>query len=263
MEKQEIEYNLDNIDYDSLLKITKKEEIEVPKPEYKVSNFKKYFKYYGLPITILLFAISITSILWAIKAPIVYIFLAVGLLFPFGLGMFIYLTIRLYLDKHKITSTLIKAVSKNFIVANYMLSNKRVIKRVHLIDKDGISFKTGDLRYIIERDRMWYDENNYPNLFYIPNIPVPLEFNFAKYLIHFRSNIVKNVQPEKILDEYQRPIDVMYTSESLETFRRDKFLKNFHSKSTPEMLKAFYWVSTAFAVVSIALIIYMYLKRGG
>ncbi len=260
--------DLDSINYEDLkysINFDKKEDekindIKVPEPKYKVSGFRKYLKYYGVPITIMLFGVSTIAIMWALNVSIIWIFVALALTFPITALMTIFLTIRLYLDKNRIKDALLKVLTKNFIIANFMLSNKRIVKRVFKIDADGISFKDGTLRYIVERNRIWFDENSYPNLYYVPNIPTPLEFNFSKYIKHFRAEMVKGTTPDKISDEYDRPIDVMYTSESLETFRRDKFLKNFHGKTTPEIMKAFYFVSAAFAVVCIVLIIYMYVR---
>ncbi len=218
-----------------LKKIKLRMDVPIPKTEYKTPNKTK--KYYLIPISIIILTIIFLFLVFMSNIHFLYKIMISILLTPVFIGMSMYFIIRIYWDRKKIQSKIIKNLSKNFIIANFFLTQKRIIKRVCLIKDDGISFNIKDKLYILDFEKIWYDENNYPNSFYIPNYPNPLGFDFLK---HFKGFIEQLKKGEEFKDEYGNLVDVTYDSQSLDKFKKDKFFTEMHKQITPEMLKIIY-----------------------
>lgn len=271
-EKKEAELLKGLVSADEIIKLDKAK-LDIPKnipkpPKFSKEELRKklnsptkdtgwrepntFLKYYSIPIFIFicmiggLFFIVTNSRALGFMYMIVLIFYA-GILIPFGLGIIAYFILRLVAwDRNKLTGKIIVNVSKNFFIMNFFKPNKRIIKRVVLIDSDGISIKYEDKRYIIDMENTWLDENNYPNGYFLPNLPQQLSFNFAKYLISISKD-----NPNPLTDDGEK-IEVTYSSKNLEVFKKDKLFFEFHQQITPETMKLLYF---AFGLIGVAFLV--------
>jgi hypothetical protein len=253
-----------------------------PKPINKEEELKKQFskipeqtgyskpniflKYYLAPLLIIFFNICGVVALLIMKSSlgnwfIIILIFYCGIALPLFLGIISYFFIRLIaFDRNKVTGKIISSVSKNFIVAYFYLTQKRIKRRVCLIDDDGISFHIKDARYIIDREKCFQDEENYICGFWLPDLPNQLGFDFVKY-IDVYLNAVKDKDLTTSRDRENNIIDVTYSSKNLEKFRKDKIFYEFHEQMTPEAMKIVYILLGVIALCVIAFIIMFVTKN--
>ena len=237
-----------------------------PKNEKEIINFDSGFKktntflrYYFTPLFILFCNIAGLVSLFVFKQQLGYFFIIalifyVGICMPLLLGIFGFMILRLIVfDKHKLSNKIIPMVSRNFIVVNLLLTQKRIKRIICLLNKDGISFYIGKLLYIIDKDKIFFDEDNFPNGFWFPNLPNQLGLDYDDDRIN---NYFKKISEGDIpRDKKNNVIDIIYSSENLEKFRKDKVFWEFHEKVTPETLKMVYILLGVVALCVVAIII--------
>ena len=226
------------------------------------SGFKKpntFLKYYLTPFFILFCNILGFVSLFIFRQQLGYFFMIalifyVGICMPLLLGIFGFMILRLIVfDKHKLSNIIIPMISRNFIIVNLLLTQKRIKRVVALLNKDGISFYIGKLLYIIDRDKIFYDEDNFPNGFWFPNLPNQLGLDYDDERINsYFQKISKGDIPK---DKNNNIIDIIYSSENLEKFRKDKVFYEFHEKTTPETLKMVYLLFGIICLFIIAIVI--------
>lgn len=224
-----------------------------------------FLKYYFIPLLIIFFNICGVIALFIFKSSFGFWFMIIlifycGIALPLFLGIIGFFVIRFFaFDKNKITGKIISNVSKNFIVAYFFLTQKRIKRRVCLIDDDGISFHIKDMRYIIDREKCFQDEENYICGFWLPDLPNQLGFDFVKY-IDVYLNAVKNKDLTTSRDRENNIIDVTYSSKNLEKFRKDKIFYEFHEQMTPEAMKIV-WVLLGVICLCVIAFIIMFVTK--
>lgn len=226
-------------------------------PEQTGYNMPNIFlKYYLIPILIIIFNIAGIGFIFSYRSLFGFWFMIIllfycGIVLPIFIGIIGYFIIRLLIfDKNKVTGKIRSMISKNFIIANFFLTQKRIIKRICPIDNDGISFHIKDNRYIIEKGECWNDEDNFINGYWLPNFPNQLRLNFAKYIDKYLESIKKGNLKESV-DSEGNTIDLSYSSRNLEVFRKDKLFYEMHQQITPESMKLIY---ICLGVIALALI---------
>lgn len=216
--------------------------IKVDETGYKKPNI--FLKYYLMPIFIILFNIGGLVFLFSIREVLknwFYIILVfyIGLALPLFLGIAGYSFIRLYLDKNRILNKIIPVLPKNFIKAIFFLPQKKQLERICLLNNDGISFNIKDAKYIIDADKIFFDEQKYPCGYWLPNIPNQIGFN---------------------LNDEKQIKGINYSSQNLEIFFKDKMFKELHQQITPETLKLLYMAFGIIGLFIVALIIIIAIK---
>jgi hypothetical protein len=173
---------------------------------------------------------------------------------PLWLGLAGFMLLRVIVfDKNKLSNKIIPMVSRNFIVCYLLLQQKRVKKIVCLLNKDGISFYINKLLYIIDREKIFFDNDNFPCGFWFPNLPNQLGLDYDDDSINsYFEKISKGEIPK---DKNNNVIDIIYSSENLEKFRKDKVFYEFHEKVTPETLKLLYFFIGLFVLMVVAIMV--------
>lgn len=251
---------------DELLKINK--EIDKPLTNNKSVKDGIFTKYYKLPLIIFGIIIGILATLYFMGTDKFLMLILITLSIPPCIIFFIYVTVRLIIDRKRIKEAVVPIFSKNFIIANFFLTQKRIKKVLFFINEDGKSFNDGTKKYIVDREKVWLDDLNRPNSYYIPNLPNPLSFNFNGLFIEYAKAIRKFSISEKIEDlivyDYEgKPIDVSYSSENLEGLKRDKFLTEMHRdpNATKEVMKIVYGLFGIITLIIILFIIFILVKK--
>lgn len=198
-------------------------------------------KIYSFPIITLIVCIIISAILIFVKTPLIVMVIVLTFMFPLVLIATVFLIVKLIYDKNQISNFLIKAIRRNFLIANFYTSNKKILKKVVLLDNDGISFKIKEQTYIVDNEKIWFDEEKNPNSFYVWDLPNPIDFKF-------------NLETKKF--------DINYSSINLTKFKKDKIFYEMHTPFTPEMMKILYIMGGVLALAFIViLVMVIILKR--
>jgi len=162
---------------------------------------------------------------------------------------------KLIKDKDKINNKVLPMITKNFIVANFLKENKRTKKVYLLINSDGITTNYKNGLYTIDKNAVWYDENNYPNLYYFEGIPNPLILLSEKNIKKFIS-AVNNGSPNTALDDDGNLIDISFSSQNLQLFKQNKIFEELNKN--PEATKtqlALFGIITALIIALILSIV--------
>lgn len=227
--------------------------IYLEKQKVTLQQDKKNF-YISIGIILsLIFIINISLIV--LKAQLIFIILGLFLTVPIFICLLIWTLLRLFLfgDFNVLRGKIIIAVSSNFIIANFLLTQKRIVKRVCLINEDGISFNVGKKKYTVDGNCIWLDENKNPNSFYVPNLPNPLKFDFVKYL-KLALQQYRKQDNENFTDE----IDVLYSSENLSRLKLDDYMKKMHVDRDADKNKMFIYIFILFIISIIAICVIVF-----
>lgn len=232
--------------------ITKKEEI-VPRSDR--TTIPKYSPIaYIIPVILIIICAIILVIAWT-KGSIVISIIATCILAPIIILCLIVLGVKVYMDRKRIKNfTVTKlSVSKRFIIANIYTSNRRLRKEAYNIDQDSISFTDGKKTYVIDEECVWFDERNFPNLFYIENIPNPVRFAFQDNMGRYIQELLQSGLASK--DNKGRMIDVSYSAENLQLLKKDKIFAELHKNPMMDKFLMIALGLVALAFVAIILII--------
>lgn len=252
--------NLDNIieeykDFQEAIK-NRKKNIEVPEYRKSIELPKKKTRFlYIIPL------INVGVFL------IVFIFLLVigellslfGILFfIFGIPLFLISLItffaKAFIDRKKIKNKVIPILHRNFIVANFLTSNRKKYVVIAPINNDGISFTIGKSDYIIDKEVIWFDEENRPNSFYVPELPNPLKFNFENTIGIF----LEKINNAKDIQEYIKlaiETDIAFSSLNLQMFKKDKIFNDFKTAEGTVSEKFIYMLGGFCVLLLIGLIL--------
>jgi hypothetical protein len=223
--------------------------IRIEKEKFEtVSNVKRI---YIISAIILLIVLVINIAIWTFKVPLVFKILSGIISVPLLFALLVFIIIRLWLfgDFRTLKGNIVLKVTANYIIANFFLTQKRIVKRICLIEPDGITFLYGTGIYNVDYSCVYLDEENRPNSFYVPNLPNPLRLDFMKYLKlaldSFRHSDVEN---------FNEDLDVIYSAENLKLFKKDKFLEEFHRDNSEALNKMIMYI-IAIAVISMIAIV--------
>lgn len=233
-----------------------KKEMEKP---IERTGFKKpsiFKKFYAIPLGLIGIFVTLFILLLIFQVHKIYIFVLAIFTLPVAFIIFLYGLARLYIDKKRIKNKIIPILpDKKFIVANFFLPQKRIIRELFLINDDGKSFNSGkDKVYIIDYEKIWYDTENYPNSYYLPNLPNPMSFNFGGQIQEYAELLkqYKTVENITFKDWSGKDVDISYSSQNLGELKKDKFVNELHRDQ--EAMKEFKQI-VGFMVIIIVLLI--------
>lgn len=207
----------------------------IPKTPYKVKGTNKIPQWI-LGVLLSLIPVISLVIIFILRLPIWMNIVIAIFSFPIMVIGLILLIWRYYKDKHKIKKAVVTQLVDNFVIARFYLPQKRVIERVCLLNKDGISFSLGQSTYLVEEEKIWFNDNNHPVINYLPNIPNPIGFKFEDFLYKYTLAFNQG-ELDKFLDDEGNMIDLSFTSQNLHTFKKNKLFADLMERITPEMMK--------------------------
>lgn len=226
---------------------------DIPKQKIQEKPFKpkpkgRYF--YIIPIITILLSILIGVLLFLFNVKLLYKILYFVIAFPFfSLGSLMFL-IKVYMDRRKILGKAITTLSKNFIVANFFRENKRIDKVPRLVNDDGLTFNYKKGIYTIDRETIWYDDNNFPNAYYIEGLPNPILFGFDKDI----KNFIKKFISDNPRNEGEL-IDLSFSSKTLQLFKKDKIFAEFSRNPDAEKTSLILMGVVALSIIAIVIIV--------
>lgn len=201
--------------------------------------------------TILLCCIAIPLFLFNAKMGLIWPFVSLFICVPLGLFALIGGIIKTFLDRKRIGAAITKRLTKNFVIADIFKNNKRMISRTLKINKDGITASDGEKDYVLDLEAIWYDEQNYPHIFYVENVPNGLSFSFEKEM---KEGIEKLIGQKPFI-KGGKLIDVSYSSENLQKLKKDKFLEELHRPMMSDKERIMYLVLIGCCVLAIVVVI--------
>jgi len=145
--------------------------------------------------------------------------------------------IRITLDRKKIGGWFKKKLTKNFLIAHFILENGREKKEVLNMDKTGIKYEYEGGIYIVDLNCIYLDENNHPNIDYVYGIPNPLKYNYRGLIEKHinRQDLLQTTKDinevSKVIDFEGKEVDLSYSSVNLKKFQEDKFLLEMHRET--------------------------------
>lgn len=233
---EELNEEIAKLEKEVSIKEKPKEKLKPPvydKVKYQVKSKTKY--YYLVPLANIFGSLLILALFFVFQIKLLYTLLYVIFVFPFFFLSGIFFFIRLYLDKNKISGFIIKRLSKNYIIANMFKENKRLVKIVRKLDKEGKGFNYKEGFYCIDMDAIWFDQDNRPNSLYLENIPNPLIFEFSKNIKTFISEVLSST-PKIATDSDGKLIDISFSATTLQLLKKDKIFKDLQRNPESEKL---------------------------
>jgi hypothetical protein len=185
------------------------------------------------------------------KIGLLWFILSLFLAIPLGLFALLGGIIKTWLDRRKIGAAITKKLTRNFIIADIFKNNKRMISRTLKINKDGITATDGEKDYLLDLEAIWYDEQNYPHIFYVENVPNGLSFGFEDEM---RQGIEKMIGQKPFL-KGGKVVDISYSSENLQKLKKDKFLEELHRPMMGDKERMMYLVLIGLCVLAIVLVV--------
>lgn len=213
-----------------LKKIKEKYTSDLPKPEkdqiLKPKRFKKrwlYLSSFVLNLCIIIFWVFVFFAKLLNLYTIIGIIITIPLFMINGLAFFI----LLFLDWRRLKGLAVENFSGAYIIADFLMSNKRTKSLICPLNKDGISFTIGKRDYIVDKEVIWYDERNRPHCYYVPELPNPLKFSFKRAIESYFEIMAKiEQQPELVLKAIQN--DIAFSSTNLQLFKKDKVFSDLN-----------------------------------
>lgn len=191
----------------------------------KTKISKLYFT--GILATVIIFTITVFMII--VKISIVWIFIFLLFAIPIFLGSNAITLIKLYRDRNKIKNFLIKKVAQRFIIANFYTDDKKFKSVCFLVS--GNEFNYGKNTYLVDNETIWYDIDKNANIFYREGIPNPIILNFNKMIDRYNASLDKT----KVYDDEGNLLDLSYSSETLQKFKKDKIFSELHSEGFKDL----------------------------
>lgn len=182
---------------------------------YKIPAQKKKLTYKGIIFTFLLGVSSI--ILGAISQKIFLMLMGAVMSVPiFLFGVFL-LIIRLFLDKDKIKNKIRILLPGEFIIANFLEESKRITKEVIKISDGANLYSNDGGLYLVDSECIIYDDSNYPNVFYIRNLPLPLQITHKE----ITKNIIEQIKEGNVKDSDL--VHYTLSARNMIEFKKNKF----------------------------------------
>jgi len=193
----------------------------------------------------------ISLILYSFKLGL-YFILFIILAFPIFILSCIFFLIKLYSERNRIKSFLIKNLSKNYIIAKFFTENKKIISIAFLVKGYFLNWRNGI--YIIDEKAIYTNEQRESIIYYLEGIPNPLIFDFVTYVKKYnKAKDKKNVQ-----DKLGNKLDISYSSHALQKFKQDKIFSELH-KTGQESYMLFLIIGIFFILV---LVLYLVFSKG-
>lgn len=245
------------LDFNDMIKksneIPEKTNIQNPKN-------KKKFLMYTIPIALISSFVIIGIFLASIGIHIIFVLGFIVLTTPISFILIILFLARMFFDRHKISGVIIKNISKRYLKVRFHLPNKREIERYVLINDDGISFNIKNRRYIVDSDKIYYDEDRNPTINYIPNIPNGFKLYIEDYLRRF-AKYFNEGKINEFKDKEGNTVDISFSSQNLEEFKRAKMFTDLQEKDkTSEKMVFFLLGILALSFVSMIIIVVVMTK---
>lgn len=225
---------IDKSKKNNIKKIMNDIKVPIPKSKYQVQD-KKFLRFIRSSVTLVfcfgLMIFLIYEVFFTKKFNVVYLMLFVFLSFILC-GVFLYWLVVAVLAKipKRVKKAYKTNLTQNFLIADFWLPQKRKIEEVVSIESNN-TFLLGKKRYIVDEECIWFDENNFPHSNYIPNLPNPLKYDFKTLFDKLSDLMRKGIF--YIKTKAGVTVDIVYSSEGLELFRKDKFLKDMHTIENP------------------------------
>lgn len=240
------------------------DKIKVPLPpsKYYVPD-KKFNRFVYSTIILLVFvlieALLIYQVFFMKEFNPIYFFLFIFIIFILS-GTFVYWLVVTILSRipKRINKAVKTKLTQNFLIADFWLPQKRKIEVVVTIEKDN-TFKHGKGRYIVDEECIWFDEDNFPHSNYIPNLPNPLKYDFRTLFNRLSDLMRKGIFYLKT--KKGETVDIIYSSEGLETFRKDKFLHDLHTETNSNEQKLIYVLIGVLTIIVILAFVFLNAKN--
>ena len=211
-----------------------KEKKDISKYNFKTNYKKTIFFYLGMGLNILLPIIgwayfTLRYVLFA-KPFTFWIIVFMVIAIPVFLSGIVGLAIKLFFDRKKISDKVTELLSKNYIIADFYTSSKRIISAVRPINSDGISFSIGKREYTVDKEEIWYDSKKRPHSFYLPELPTPIKFNFAKTIGAYFEKVKEARKDKTALYQNTVENDLAFSSLNLQLLKKDKIFKDLNTQ---------------------------------
>lgn len=219
-------------------------------------------RHYFITITNFVVTISIYIMLILYDIPIVFqvIYLLFGI--PFFVINLIFLIGKIWKDSTLIKNDIISMTSNSYIVCKFFDDNKKIKDIVSLLNSDGKTIKYDNGIYTIDSRAIYYDEYNRPCIHFRKGFPNSLIFDFNKLPIEAAKKYINGESP--LINYEGHLIDVIYSSEGLQSFKKDHILEQFHRD--PEQVKnlmIMIYILGGIIVGLIVLVIIIFWKTNG
>lgn len=261
---EEIEKPINNIDIPKPPSISAIEHLKQPLPKHGDMRNPKIgvlLKFYSIPIILLLALIGIIGGMVFFKVNFVYIIIVGLFTFPIFFVSLIILIIRFYLDRHLVTGQIISNISKNYIRAEFLLPQRRSRTLFKRINKDGLTFSIGKQDYVIDSEAIITNEHNQPKSFYLPNIPLPLKFNYEPILKEFSKAFGEGKEGlKRFREKYDNIVDFSLSSENLNIIKRNNLFKPMLQHTTPEQMKIIIGLIIVLGIAFIAILVIVIIR---
>lgn len=173
---------------------------------------------------------------------LIYLIIYTVLCIPIFFFSVAFSLIKVYLDRRRISGAITKAISTNYVIANFIKENKRKEPIVCTLNKDGMSFDYNDGLYLINQEMIIWNDKNQPEGYWVYDDPEQKDI----YGLFAGSD-----SPDKRL----------YSPQNLKKFQKDKFFSELHrdpSAIGPELQMG---VMVIGFIIIIVIMIYM--RKGG
>lgn len=228
----------DSLDYDKIQKSITDDNLS----EFKKTNYillKTTIRYYILTFIIFLL-FSIITIVTFIKLNnnsilyfLIKILIAVLFFIYFVISSIVTIIKFFFFGDFERLKGYILINSYNFVYAGFFMTQKRFMIKPYPVNNDGKTFSEGKKDYIIDKSCVWGYIKNCPILFYVPNIPNPLDFDFFKYLNNYFSRLEKGENEKNIKEN----LDIRYSAENLRLLKNDKLMRELHRDKSEDINK--------------------------
>lgn len=234
-------------------------EVPTPKPELKPPKTKRGLMYI-LGVSFLVISITTLIIMFVNNIKPFMFIIAMIILTPFLVVGLVLIGIRLFLDRHRIKHKVVTRLTKNYVVARFYLPQKRYIDRTCVMNKDQLSFDLGKQTYIVEKEKIWFNEEGHPVINYLPDLPNPIGFDIETYMLKY-AKAFNEGDLKTFVDNKGNVIDLSFTSSNLHTFKRTKMFADLMERMTPEMMKIVtLLIITIMALIGLALLILIFAR---
>lgn len=241
-----LKYN--SIDYKEYLNNKEKEKetsIQIEKIKSKISKL-----YIILPINII--AIIVLLVIGFIIKSILMVVLVLLLGTPIFILSIIFFIIKLYRDLKKIKNFAIKKLSSNYIIARFFYSNKKIDEVYFRVSGNELKYSGG--LYFIDEKAIYFNQDNKPIIDYDFNLPNPRIYSNKNIL-----ELYNNAKDKReIKDKNGYIVDLSYSSETIQDFKKDKLFKEFHSGGSAETLSA---ITILGIIIILVLVLYMVMSK--
>lgn len=217
---------------------------------------KKISKIYIFGTITLIILIAIVIFFFIVKQFILFV-LSLVLGMPIFFLTIIFMLIKLYRDLNKIKGFIIKKLVRNYIIARFIYPSRKIEEVAFIVSSKEIKYKGGI--YLIDEKGIYFNLDKEPYIDFYIGIPNCLLYNYNEYIKEYntkKQELVNN--PESfsftVFDSNNNVMDVAYSSETLQEFKKDKLFSELH-KSSMESIMSWITLGLIFVVIIFLIII--------